>query len=83
MKDKILVFVTIPAIELEINVYIPTAKKIGSIKNLIIEIVEEVSNGIFKNDNCKKLYDKKTGEVLNDREFVRYSNIKNGSKLIL
>ena len=83
MKNKLLVIVYVPLIEKEFNIYIPIVKKVGTIKNLIIKMLEEASDGTFVDDNCKKLYDKLTGEVINDELFVRDSNIRNGSKLIL
>ena len=83
MKNKLLVIVYVPLIEKEFDIYIPTIKKVGTVKNLIIKIVEEASEGTFIDDNCKKLYDKLTGELIDDNQFVRKSTIKNGSKLIL
>ncbi len=83
MKGKILVIVYVPLIEKDFDIYIPTIKKVGTIKNLIIKVVEEQSEGTFVNDGCKNLYDKLTGEKIDDQLFVRYSNIKNGSKLVL
>lgn len=83
MKNKVYVVVTVPMIEQEFDMYLPVVKKIGSVKDLIIKIVEEQSDYNFVNDGCKHLYDKKTGEMLNDNDFVKYSNVKNGTKLIL
>lgn len=83
MKNKILVIVYIPLIEKEYDIYIPTVKKVGTVKNLIIKIIEEQSEGVFINDNCKSLYDKLSGEKIDDNLFVKESTIKNGSKLIL
>ena len=83
MQNKILVIVYVPMIEREFDVYIPIVKKVGTVKNLIIKIVEENSDGIFVNDNCKNLYDKLSGEKIDDQLFVKESIIKNGSKLIL
>ncbi len=83
MKSKILVIIYVPLIEKEFDMYIPVVKKVGTIKNLIIKIVEEESEGIFVNDNCKSLYDKITGEKIDDQIYVKESSIKNGSKLIL
>ncbi len=83
MKGKIYVVVSVPLIEQEFDMYIPETKKVGSVKNLIIQIVEEQSDYNFVDDGCKYLYDKITGEQINDNEFVRYSKIKNGSRLIL
>lgn len=75
--------VYVPLIDKEFDVYIPTVKKIGTVKNLIIKMIEENSDGVFVNDGCKFLYDKITGEKQDDNQFVRYSNIKNGTKLVL
>lgn len=83
MKNKILIMVYVPLIEKEFNIYIPIAKKIGTIKNLIIKVVEESSGGTFVNDGCKNLYDKLTGEKIDDNMFVKNSDIKNGTKLVL
>lgn len=83
MKHKLLVSVFVPMIEEEFDLYIPTVKKVGTVKNLIIKIVEENSDGIFVNDDCKRLYDKSTGELIDDNDFIKTSPIKNGSKLIL
>ena len=83
MQNKILVIVYVPMIEKEFDIYIPIVKKVGTVKNLIIKIVEENSDGTFVNDNCKNLYDKLSGEKIDDNLFVKESIIKNGSKLIL
>ena len=83
MQGKIYVIVTIPMIEQEFDMYIPTGKIVGAIKNLKIQIVEEQSDFNFVDDGCKRLYDKITGDEINDNEFVKFSKIKNGSRLIL
>lgn len=83
MNNKILVIVSVPMIEKEYNIYIPQVKKVGTIKNLIIKVVEENSDGIFVNDHTKNLYDKITGEKIDDNQYVKYSKIKNGSRLVL
>ncbi len=83
MKNKILVTVYVPMIEREYDIYIPSVKRIGTIKNLIIKVVEEDSEGVFSNDGTKFLYDKKTGDKLDDMLFVKNSNIVNSSKLVL
>ncbi len=83
MNGKIYVIVSVPLIEQEFDMYIPSSKKIGSIKQLIIQIVEERSDFNFVDDGCKHLYDKITGDMMDDNEFVKFSKIKNGSRLIL
>ena len=83
MNGKILVIVYVPLIEREYEMYIPKVKKFGVIKNLVIKMVESETGGCFKDDGNKNFYDKSSGEKIDDDTFVKYSNIKNGSKLIL
>lgn len=83
MKNKFLVVVHVPMLEKKFDVYIPIVKKVGVIKKIIIDIVVENSDGIFVDDGYRYLYDKATGEQIDDNEFVRDSKIKNGTKLIL
>ncbi len=83
MKNKIYVIVSVPMIEQDFDMYLPTQKRVGSIKSLIIKIVEEESDFNFIDDGCKYLYYKSTGEKIDDNEFLKYSQIKNGTRLIL
>ena len=83
MKNKILVIVYVPLIEKEFDIYIPIVKKVGTVNNFIIKIIEESIELTFVNDGCKALYDKLSGERIDEQQFVKYSSIKNGSKLVL
>ncbi len=83
MKNKIYVIVTVPLLERDFDMYIPSVKKVGTIKNLILKIIEEESDGAYTNDGCKNLYYKVTGEKIDENTFIRYTKIKNGTKLIL
>lgn len=81
--NKILVLVYIPSIEQEYDIYIPINKKIGTIKNTIINSVLELSEGNLKNIDNLRLYDKETSIIFDNNIIVKNSGIKNGSKLIL
>ncbi len=83
MNSKVFVVVSVPMIEKEFDLYIPITKKVGTVKDLIIKMVEEQSDFVFLNDGCKSLYDKVTGDRISEEEYVKDSKIKNGSKLIL
>ncbi len=82
MNNKILVMVYIPLIEEEYDIYIPVNKRVGTVKNLIIKMVQDI-NEAFIDDGGKYLYDKVSGNKIDNQQFVRHSTIKNGSKLIL
>ena len=71
-------------IEDSFDIYIPIVKRVGVIKRMIIKVAEEYNDSAFAGKNYfRNLYDKVTGEMIDDNEFVKYSKIKNGSKLIL
>lgn len=82
MNDKFFIVVSVPLIEKEFDLYIPITKKVGTIKNLIIQLVAEQSDQVLL-DSFKSLYDKNSGERIEEEEYVKESKIKNGSKLIL
>lgn len=83
MKNKVLVVLYVPLLEKEFDIFIPYVKKIGYVKKMMISIVVENSDGNFIDDGCKFLYDKSTGEKLDDNQYVKNSHIKNGTRLIL
>lgn len=83
MNGKVYIVVSVPMIEQSFDLYIPTTKKVGTVKNLILKMIEEESEQNFIADQTKSLYDKESGERINEEEYVKDSVIKNGSKLIL
>lgn len=83
MQNKLYVIIEVPVLEKTIDAYIPITKRVGTVKKILIEMVSKVSDNTFINDNCKNLYDKVSGEVIDDASFVKNSGIKNGSRLLL
>ena len=83
MKNKFYIIVSVPMIEKEFDFYIPVNKKIGVVKKLIVSLVVEQSDQTFLDNGCRYLYDKITGQKLDENQFVKKSIIKNGSKLLL
>ena len=83
MNNKILVIVYVPMIEKSFDMYIPVVRRIGSVKKLIVKIVEESSDGAFVDDGCKHLYYKSNGVALDENQYVKQSDIKNGTRLVL
>lgn len=82
--NKYLVNILIPTLELEFNVYIPNNKKIGTIKNYLLQTITELSEGVFKKElNETILLERDTGKELDCNMYVKDSDIKNGSKLII
>ena len=80
--NKILVIVFVPTLEMQYEVYIPINKKIGTIKNIINQSINELSDGQL-NDQNLELFDNDTGDVLPNNIYVKESRIRNGTKLVL
>ena len=82
--NKYLITVIVPVVEFEYDVYIPNNKKIGTIKNLILESLNELSNYSFnKISNEVRMIDRDTGNEFENNMYVKDSGIKNGSKIII
>ena len=82
MNQKILVVIKIPYLEQEFDILIPKNKKIGNIKNEIIKIINEMYPDIFPDTNQLSLYERITGNLLQNEKYPK-NYIKNGSHLIL
>lgn len=84
MKNKYLISIIVPNIELEFNLYVPSNKKVGTIKKYIISSIKDLSESNFNiNENDVFFIDKETGVSYNNDVYVKDSGIKNGSKIII
>ena len=81
--DKVLIVVYVPFIEEKYELYIPINKKIGTVKNLIIKSINEMSDNILDKNQVLRLYSNDTGDVLPNNIYVKDCNIVNGTTLVL
>ena len=81
--NKILVIVYVPLIEKKYELYIPINKKIGTIKNLVMQSINEMSNGALNESQNLRLYNNDTGDVLPNNMYIRDSKMMNGTTLVL
>lgn len=83
MKNKLLIEISIPSIDEDIDLYIPLNKNIANIIVLIGKAVSELKrlDGI-KYDNFS-LYNAETSLVYSPELIIRETNIRNGTKLVL
>ena len=83
MNNKLMILVEIPLIEQELNIMIPLNKKIG---NIIIELVKYVNDNMANEElqgDSFSLFDKDTGKIIPNNNYVKNSNLYNGQVLIL
>ena len=80
--NKILIFIEVPSIEQNFDLFIPINKKVGTVKKYIVQTIKELSGGILK-DKDYTFYDIDTGAKYGNNVFVKDSGIKNGARIIL
>lgn len=83
MKNKILIELIVPEIDMKYNLYIPINKKVGNVIVLLNKAVRELSDGLYEGNDKTSLYDRKTGEKYSINSLIRQTNVRNGSSLIL
>lgn len=80
--NKILITLVVPMIDKEYDLFIPISKKIYVVKKLLIEAVNELSEGHYPiKDKCTLL--STTGIPFEDKKTIKESQIKNGDRIIL
>ena len=83
MKNKVLVELVVPALEVKYAVYVPVNRKIGSVVVLLTKAMSEFSGGYSDSIKNFSLYDGISGNQYSPDQLIRNSNIRNGSKIIL
>ena len=78
---KVLIEVYVPALEKHFDALVPSEMKVGEACLLISNMIEEISDKNFRNDNA--ILCDKQGYVLENNKYVSDYNIKNADKLIL
>ena len=82
-KNKILIELEIPLIEKKYDLFIPINKKVGTIKNLIENALNELIDNEYEIREDTNLYSKDTGEIYDVNKTVKDTDLKNGSRVIL
>lgn len=83
MSDKILIYVYVPLIGEKYNVFIPINRKIGTIKKYIEKTVNELSEGNLVINDTLMLRNKISNTIYDLNDYVKDTDVRNGSKLIL
>ena len=79
--NKVLVIIDVTFLDESYTIFIPVNKKVGTIKNYLIESISEMTGQ--KLSNNMQMYEKYTCEILNNKDFIKDSGIINGSHLFL
>lgn len=82
MKNKILIRLYIVEIDQHFDIFVPTNEYIGKLIRLIVSSAFELSDIESKKEDYY-LLNPDTGEVYNNNDILRDSNIKNAKKIYL
>lgn len=83
MKNKVLVELIVPTIEASFDIYLPINKRIGNIITLLNKTVTEFSEGCYEGSNTTSLYNRETSQKYDVNTLLYYTDIRNGTTLIL
>lgn len=83
MNDKILVIVYVPLIDESYDIFVPVTKKVGVIKKLLEKTIEEIKYKEYSTNSKFLLYNKDTNINYNNDVYIKDTDIRNGTKLVL
>ena len=83
MNYKVLVKLYVPEIEQNFELYLPINKTIYQVTELLVNIVSEITTGLYPVRAGRKLWDRFTGEMYDNKILVRKSTIRNGTEIVL
>ncbi len=83
MENKVLIILNVPELDETYDMMIPISRKIGNLIELISKFLIEMTNGKYKIDIHKNLYNKETGQRYNNNSLVIDTDIRNGTRVIL
>lgn len=80
---KYLVDVYLPAAGRHYDIYLPCNKKIGEVKQLLLGVAGNLTDGMYQGTQDSLLFNKESGEPLDSSLTVFDAGIRNASKLML
>lgn len=81
--DKVLIELYVPSMDKEYDMWLPIHRRISNIMNLMLKSLNEINDGNLVTSDIPRLYNKETSKFYNEDTFLRDTDIKNGTKLIL
>lgn len=82
MDYKVLIKIYVPEIEEEYEMYIPINKYIGEITYQLCKVINDLSK-IYPLKNNAYLCNRRTGIIYDNYMFLRDTDIRNGTELVI
>lgn len=83
MTNKVLVSVLVPSLEKSYDVYLPINKRVHNCITMLKKTMFDLSGGTFVSNDSMALYNADTGVIYDMNAFIRNTDIRNDSKVIL
>lgn len=83
MEYKVLIKLIVPEIGEEYELLIPVNRTIKFVSNLLNKFITNVTNGAYPEREVIHLSNRRTGVLYNLTDYVRKTDIRNGTELIL
>lgn len=83
MDNKYLVELFVPSISKIYNVFLPVNRRVGNVIALLNKALTEISNGEYRGTNITALYDRESGQRLENNLLLRDTIIENGSGIVI
>ena len=83
MKNKVLIKLIVPKLDLNIDFFIPVNETIYQIKKLLLKIIPELSHSSDEELMKYVLINKNTSRIYMNNEIVIKTDIRNATELIL
>ncbi len=82
MNFRVYIVLEIPILDRKYELVVPIDKRVHEIINLLRNNIPELTENYYK-DRFPSLYSKSNGELYDMNMFIKDSNIKTGTRLIL
>lgn len=82
-ENKVLVILSVPEIDETYDLLVPIDRKIGNIIELFQKFLLEITEGNYKIDVHKNIYNSQSNQPYDINSLLIDTDIRNGTKLIL
>lgn len=83
MEFKVLVNIFVPEIEQNFELYIPVNRRLETIIKIINKAISDIVFGQYPIKDNLQLCNRRTGQIYDNSDYVRNTDIQNGSQLVL
>ncbi len=81
--NKILITILVPSIDEQYDLFVPINMKITEAIDLIQSAIYELSGEYYHKNPSALLIDNIDGKIINPNNIVKYSGLRNGSRIML